>query len=111
QRHDHPATVPRTELEGRAAVVEFVLALPAHAVAPLPRRGELPVRETENDLRYPDQVRRQDDAARVAGPPVDIERSVVLRQMRIAGIAEDRFYEIEVRDQRAGREEARFHPL
>ena len=54
-------------------------------------------------------MRREDDAAGVAGPMLDIEAGVVLGQIRIAGVAEDGFDEVEVADQIARREEADLH--
>ena len=58
-----------------------------------------------------DEMRREDHAAGVAGPMLGIERGVVLRQERIAGVAEDALHEIEIADETARREEADLHRL
>ena len=50
----------------------------------------------------------EDHAAGVAAPVLDIEGGVVLGQVRVAGVAEDRLDEIEIADEVAGGEEARF---
>ena len=60
-------------------------------------------------LGEPGQVRREDDAAGVAGPVLDVEPGVVLGQVRVAGVAEDRLDEVEVADQAARGEEADLH--
>jgi hypothetical protein len=56
-------------------------------------------------------MRRQDDAARVAGPMGRVQPRVIFRQERVARVAEDRFDEIQVADQIARREEADLHGL
>jgi hypothetical protein len=52
------------------------------------------------------QVRSKNDRAGVPGPAAGLKPGVVLGQVRIAGIAEDLLDEVEVRDQRAGGEQA-----
>ena len=47
-------------------------------------------------LRHAGQMRSEDDAAGVAGPVLDVEAGVVLRQVRIAAVAEDALDEIQV---------------
>ena len=111
QRDDHTARVAGAELEGVAAVVELALALVAHAVAALPLGRGIPLRESEQMLGHADEMRREDHAAGVAGPTVRVERGVVFGQVRVAAVAEDRFDEIEIGNQRTGDEEARFHTL
>ena len=107
---DHDAAgVAGAEFEGAAAVVELVLALPAHAVAALAGRGEIVGREADEVLGHADEVGGEDDAAGVTGPAVDIEAGVVFGQIRVAGVAEDGFDEIEVGNEGAGCEEADLH--
>ena len=94
---DHHALGPaRGELERAAVVVQLVFAL---------------VRQAEIFLADPGEVRREDDAAAVAGPAVHVERGVVGRQVGVAGVAEDALHEVEVGDQPAGREEPHLQPL
>ena len=69
------------------------------------------MRQTEILLAQADQMRRQDHAAGVPGPVVDIECGVVFGKVRIAAIAEDGFHKIEIADQAGRREEADFHRL
>ncbi len=45
------------------------------------------------------EMRREDDAAGVAGPVLDIEAGVIFGQEGIAGVAEDGFDEIEIGDE------------
>ncbi len=109
--HDDAASVPRTDLEGAAAVVALVLLLPAHPVSLLPVGGLAGVGQPELLLRHPGQVRRQDDAAGVAGPGLRGEGRVVLGEVGVARIAEDALDEVEVRDQTARDDEPGLHPL
>ena len=109
ERDDRAAGIAGGELEGGAVVVEFVGLLPAHAVAALAGRGLRPARQPEFPFGQPGQMGRENDATGVAGPVLGIEGRVVFRQVRIAGIAEDAFDEIEVGDKGAGDEEAGLH--
>ncbi len=97
------------DLEGGAVVVEFVLGLPAHAVAFLPVIGLGDMGETHFFFRQGEQLGRQNHTAGVAGPFGDIQPGVILRQHGIAGIAEDAFHEIEVGHHVAGGKEPGFH--
>ena len=54
-------------------------------------------------------MRREDDAAGVAGPMLGVETGVVFRQIRVAAVAEDVFDEIEVADEVARREKTDLH--
>ena len=54
---------------------------------------------------------RKNDAASVTAPVLDVESRVVLRQERIAPVAEDAFHEIQIAHQTGGGKEARFHAL
>ena len=45
---------------------------------------------------------REDDAAGVAAPVLDVERGVVFGQVGVARIAEDAFDEIEIADETGG---------
>ena len=92
----HSAGVAGADFERGAAVVELVLGFPTHAVAALPGRGQIPVRQSEEGLGQTGQVGGEDDAAGVTRPAVDIQGGVVFRQVRVAGIAKDRFDEIEI---------------
>ncbi len=56
-------------------------------------------------------MRREDDAAGVAGPMFRVERGIVLRQERIAAVAENAFHEIQVAHQIARHEETDLHRL
>ena len=76
---DTAAGVAGAKFERTAAVVELVLGLPAHAVAALARRGEIPRRKAGEVLGHGDQVRGEDHATGVAGPAVNIEGGVVFR--------------------------------
>ena len=73
--------------------------------------GGVPGRQAELLLGEPGEVRGEHDAAGMAGPVLDVEGGVVLRQVGVARIAEDRLDEVEVADQAAGSEEADFHRL
>ncbi len=106
-----PRASRHATLNGAAAVVGLRFVGPAHAVAPLPLGGLADMRQAQVLLPDAHQVRRQDDAAGVAGPVQRIERRVVFRQVRIAAVAENALHEIEVADQAAGREKPDFHGL
>jgi len=67
------------------------------------------VRQPRGRLAQLGQVRREDDAAAVPGPVVDIEGGIILRQVRVAGIAEDGLDEIQVGYQAARGEHADLH--
>ena len=107
----HAAHVTAGELEGFAAVIEFVFITPAHAVATLQFRGVFEGRQAKIFLAQADQVWRQNHAASVAAPVLNIEGGVVFRQVRVARVAEDTFHEIEIAHQAGGREETRLHAL
>ena len=79
---DDAALVAAGDLEGAAVVVEFVLGLPAHAVALLALGGVGDVGQAEFLLGEGDEVGREDDAAGVAGPVVGVEAGVVVRRGR-----------------------------
>ena len=107
---DHDAAmIPGAELESGAFVIKLVRTGPAHTVAPLAVRGVVHMRQTQRGFLHADEMRGEDHAAGVAGPVGHVESRVVFREMRIAAIAEDTFDEIEIADQAAGSEEARFH--
>jgi len=108
-RDDDAAGVAGRDLERAAAVVAVVLPPPAHAVAALPLGGLGLRRQAQVPRAQPHEVRREDHAARVPGPPGYVERGVVLGQVRVARVAEDRLDEVQVRDERPGREEADLH--
>ena len=96
QGDDHTLGTARGELEGAAVIVELVLAIVGQADVLLP---------------HPSEVRREDHAAAVPGPAVHVESGVVRGQVRVAGVAEDAFHEIEVAHQPAGGEEPDLEPL
>ena len=54
-------------------------------------------------------MRREDDAAGMSRPMQNVERRIVLGQIGIAAIAENRFHKIEIADEAARREEANLH--
>ena len=56
-------------------------------------------------------MRRENDAARMAGPMFHVEAGVVLRQIGVAAVAENAFDEIKIADEIARREETNFHRL
>ena len=106
---DDAALVAGHALEGLAAVVELVLALPALAVTALALGGLLPGWQAQLLLGQGGQVRGEDDAAGVAGPRLRSQGGVVLRQVGVAAIAEDALDEVQVGDQAAGGDEADLH--
>ena len=108
---DDAGFVAAGQLERAAVVVQFVLFFPAHAVAALAWRGLVEVREADGFFRGLDQMRREDDAAGVAGPMLRVERGVIFRQQRITAVAENAFHEIQVAHQVARHEEADLHRL
>ena len=107
--HDDAAFVAGADLEGLAAVVAVVLALPAHAVALLAVGGLVDVGQAQRLLRDVDEVRREDDGAGGARPGLGVEGGVVLGQVGVAGIAEDALDEVEVADQTTGDDETGLH--
>jgi len=109
---DHDAAlVASAALEGVAAVVELVLVLPALAITALTLGGVVPVRHAEAPLGDLGEVRGEDDTSGVTRPGGRIQRRIVLRKLRVAGVAEDAFDEVEVADQAAGDDEAGLHGL
>lgn len=106
---DGAAGIAGGDFEGGAVVVEFVVFFPAHAVGALAVGGLGDVREADVFFGEPDEVGGEDDGAGVAGPAIDVEAGVIFREEGIAGVAEDGFYEVEVRDEVTGGEEADFH--
>ena len=110
-RDDDPAAVAAHNFERPAIVVQFFLVAPAHAIAALALGRVFEAREAEVLFQLPHQVRRKDGATRVAGPVRGVERGVVFRQIGIAAVAKDGLHEIQVADQRPGREKAYLHCL
>src|SRR5262249_42042781 len=70
-----------------------------------------PSRQAGLFLGHLRQLRRENDAAGVAGPMIEIKASVVFREVRIAAVAENAFHEIQIADEVAGREETNLHRL
>jgi hypothetical protein len=107
---DDAVFVAAGELEGAAVVVEFVLVLPAHAVAALAFGGVLPVREADGFLGHGTRC-----GARITQPVWPVQCSTCRGRRRfpagtgIAGVAEDAFDEIQIAHHVAGREEADLH--
>ena len=108
---DHATGVAGAGLERLAAVVELVRLRPAHAVASLAVGGLAGVRQSEGHLGDPGEVRRKDDRAGVAGPGLRLQGGVVLRQVRVAAVAEDAFDEVEVGHEPTGDDEPGLHAL
>ena len=108
-RHDDPALVAAGDLKRAAVVVELVRRGPAHALALLALGGVGDVRKPDVLLGQRDEMGREDHAAGVAGPMLGIEAGVVVRQERIAAVAENALHEVQVAHQIPRREEARFH--
>ena len=108
---DDTAGVATGGLEGAAVVVALGGIAPAHAVTALAGGGVGVGREAEFLFREQREVRGEHDAAGVAAPVFGIERGVVFREARIAGVAEDAFDEVEIADETAGDEETDFHFL
>src|ERR1700733_1293570 len=106
---DHALLIASADLEGLAVVVKLVGVAPAHAVAALARGGFRRARQAERGFFHADQMRSQNYAAGVAGPVSDVESGIVFRQVGVAGVAENRFDEIEIAHQAAGSEKARLH--
>jgi hypothetical protein len=109
---DHDAAViAAADLESSSSVIKLIRLAPAHAVAFLPLGGIGLPREPQVRLLHPDNVRRDDHAAGVAGPVQSVQRGIVLGQVGIAGISENRFHEIQVAHQRSRRKESDLHGL
>ena len=106
---DNPAFVTAGQFESQAVIVEFALLFPAHAVAALTLGGVLPDAAAQLFLGELRQVRRQDDAASVAGPVFRIQSGIIFRKKRVAGVSEDAFDKIEVADEAARRQESDLH--
>ncbi len=110
-RDDHATGVAGAHLERLAAVVELVGVRPAHAVASLSVGRLAGVRQAEGHLGDPGEVRREDHSAGVAGPGLRLQGGVVLRQVRVAAVAEDAFDEVEVGHEPTGNDEPGLHAL
>ena len=109
QCHDDATVIAAHQLEGVTVVVALVRVTPAHAIPALPGRGCIEMRQTDLGLAQFRQVRCENDAAAVPGPVIDIEGGVILRQVRVTGIAEDRLDKIQVGHQASGGEYADLH--
>ena len=109
--NDHAACVAGAHLEGLPCVVQLVGVGPAHAVPQLPLGRLAGVRQPEVGLLHPRQVRGEDHRAGVAGPGLRLQRCVILRQVRVATVAEDALDEVEVGHEPAGHDEAGLHAL
>ena len=109
--HDDTGSISCGQLEGVPVVVELPGIGPAHAVPTLALGGLVPMRKPHFLLGEPIEVRSQDDASGVPTPMFGIEGSVILREQRIAGVAEDALDEVEVGHQRSRHEEANLHAL
>ena len=79
-RDNHSAFIAASHLESDPVIVELLLVVPAHAVAPLALGGDIPVWQTKLFLGDLDQVRRENDAAGVPGPVLGVQPGIVLRQ-------------------------------
>ena len=108
-RHHHTALVARRDLESCAIVVDFIRRFPAHPVAPLALGCLVPGRQSKFRLGQLVEVRSQNDAARVPGPMFGIERGIVIREIRITGIAENAFDKVEIANQAARHKKAHLH--
>ena len=106
---DDAGFVAAGQLEGVAAVVNFVLFFPTHPIAALAFRGLVEMRQADGFFRHLNQMRREDDAAGVAGPMFAVERGVIFRQQRVAAVFKNRFDEIEIANEVARHEETDFH--
>ena len=106
---DDAPLVAGTRLERRTVVVALVRGSPAHAVAALALGGVVEVRQPELLLGEARQVGGEDHEAGVSGPGLGIERRVVLREVRIAAVAEDPLDEIEVGHHRRRGDETGLH--
>ena len=109
--HDEAAPRPDADLECAPVVVALVGRLPGHAVAALALGRVEPVRQSEVLLGHFSQVRREDDAARLSAPVLDVERSVVLWKAGVARVAEDGLHEVHVGDHGARRHQPDLHAL
>ena len=103
--------VPRGALERRAVVVKLVLRLPTHAVTTLTFARLLPPRQAELRFGQSVEVRRENDAPRVARPMFGVQGRIIVRQVRITRVTEDAFDKVQIADQPARDEEAHFHAL
>src|SRR5258706_15270464 len=67
-RDDDAAVIAATDLESVSTVVRFIRITPAHPVALLPCRRFGLSRESQGGLPDPNNVGRNNDATRMAGP-------------------------------------------
>ena len=94
---DHNAgLVSHGDLEGAALVVELELVGPAHTGGLLGLSGLADVGQAKILLPEGAKVRRQDNAASGAGPVLHVEGGIVLRKMRVTGIAKDTLDKVNV---------------
>ena len=110
-RDDHSRFIAARDFERITVVIEFIFAFPAHAVVSLAIGGLTDMRQPDVFLRQLGQMRCQDHATGMSRPVFDIESRIVHGHERVTGVAEDRFHEVQIADQRPWCEEADFHRL
>ncbi len=110
-RDHHPTMIAARHFERASFVVGLVLSGPAHALVLLRLGRFRHVRQPQRLLGNPGYMRGNDHAPCVAGPVLDVESGVVLRQIRVAPIAENAFDEIEIAYKTSRSEEANLHGL
>ena len=101
--------VARGDLERRAVVVGLVGRFPAHAIAALAFGGLVPGRQAQFGLGQLVEMGGKNHAARVTTPMLGIERRIVIGKVRVTGIAENAFHEVQIADKPPGHEETDFH--
>jgi len=106
--HNHALHVAAHQFKRLAVVVQFVFLLPAHAVFALALGRIVNMGQAEIFFPAMYQMRRQDDAAGMACPMLNIQGGIVFGQERVACVAENGLDKIQVGDQSAGGEKAHF---
>ena len=94
QGHNDPARIPACQLKRPAAVVRLLRLPPTHTLVTLPLAGVVIVRQSQLFFRQAYQMRRQNHATRVPSPMHCIQRRIVFRQVRIAGITKNALHKI-----------------
>jgi hypothetical protein len=67
------------------------------------------VRQADGFFRGLDEMRREDDAAGVAGPMFGVERGIIFRQQRIAAVAKNAFDKIQIAHEISRNKKTDFH--
>ena len=109
ERDNDAGFVAAGQFERTAAIIEFIFILPAHPISALAFGSLIPMRKSDRFFRSLDQLRREDNAAGVAGPMFGVERGIIFRQNRIAAVSKNAFDEIQIAHEIAGHKKTDFH--